>query len=82
MGRELLAFVSHCSANFQPILDCFIPIFKLKYENSENIKVDQVDTVAFNLHQIKHQAFFGTPSNSVIKNVNGCQFYEISIIMI
>ena len=57
-GPEILAFVSHCSANFLPILDCFIPKFKLKYENSENIKVDRVSTVVFNLHQIKGRAFF------------------------
>ena len=49
VGPEILAFVIHCSVNFQPILDCFIPNFKLKYEDSENIKVDQVDIVAFKL---------------------------------
>ena len=36
-GPKILAFGSHCLANFQPILDCFIPNFKLKYEDSENI---------------------------------------------
>ena len=55
---KILAFGSHCSANFQPILDCFIPNFKLKYEDSENIKADCVSTVVFNLHQIKRRAFF------------------------
>ena len=59
MGPEILAFISHCSANFQPIFDCYIPNFKLKYEDLENIKADNVNTVAFNLHQIKRQAFFG-----------------------
>ena len=58
VAPEILAFVSHCSANFQPILDCFIPNFKLKYEDSENIKADHVDTIAFNSHQIKRRAFF------------------------
>ena len=53
-----LAFVSHCLANFQPILDCFIPNFKMKYENSENMNTDRVNTVVFNLHQIKRLAFF------------------------
>ena len=57
-GSEILAFGSHCSANFQPILDCFIPKFKLKYGNLENIKTDCVDTVIFNLHQIKQSKFF------------------------
>ena len=28
---------------FEPILDCFISNFKLKYEDSENIKVDRVN---------------------------------------
>ena len=48
----------HWSANFQPILDCFIPNFKLKYEDSENIEVDRVSTVVLSLHQIKRRAFF------------------------
>ena len=38
----ILTFVSHCSANFRPMLDCFIPNFKLKYEGLENIKADCV----------------------------------------
>ena len=57
-GPTILSYGSHCSANFQPILDCFIPNFKLKYEDSQNIKVDRVSTVVFNLHQIKRRAFF------------------------
>ena len=58
-GPKILAFGSHCSANFQPILDCFtgIPNFKLTYEDSENIKADCVSTDVFNLHQIKGRAF-------------------------
>ena len=59
-GSEILTFGSHCSANFQPILDCFIPKFKLEYDNLENIKTDYVNTVVFNLHQIKRLKFFGT----------------------
>ena len=45
-------------AKFQSILDCFIPIFKLKYEDLENIKNDRVTTLVFNVHQIKCRAFF------------------------
>ena len=56
---KMLAFVSHCSAKFQLISDCFIPNFKLKYQNSENIKSGRVYTVAFNLHPIKRQTIFG-----------------------
>ena len=43
------------------ILDRFIANFKLNYEDSENIKVDRVRTVVFNLHQIKRRTFFRTP---------------------
>ena len=57
-GPEILGFVSHCSANFQPILGCFVPNFNLKYEDSEHIKTDLVNTVLFNLHRIKRQVFF------------------------
>ena len=58
-GLENLDFVSHCLANVQPILDCFIPSFKLKYGDSENTKADRVNTVVFNLHQIKQRNFLG-----------------------
>ena len=58
MGSEILTFGSHCSANFQPILDCVIPKLKLKYDDLENIKTDRVNTVGFNLHQIKESNFF------------------------
>ena len=54
---EILAFGSHYSANFQTILDCFIP--KFKYDNLANIKTDRVNIVVFNLHQIKQLKFFG-----------------------
>ena len=57
-GSKIFAFGSHCLANFQPILDCFIPKFKLKYDNLENIKTDRVNAVVFNLHQIKQSKFF------------------------
>ena len=52
MGPEILAFVSHCSANFQPILNWFIPNFKLKYEDCENIEADPVNTGVFLGHPI------------------------------
>ena len=80
-GPKILAFGSHCSANFQPILDCFIPTFKLKYEDSENIKAGLVSTVVFNLRQIKRRAcFVGHPVGPysyqifikiIIKRLNG-----------
>ena len=48
-GSEILTFGSHCSANFQPILDCFIPKFKLEYDDLENIKTDRVNEVMYSL---------------------------------
>ena len=56
-GRKILAFGSHSMVNFQPVLDFLIPNFKLKYEDSKNIKTDCVSTVIFNLHQIKRYIF-------------------------
>ena len=53
VGPEILTFVSHCSANIQPTLDCFITNFKLKYEDLKYLKADCVNTVIFNLLQIK-----------------------------
>ena len=58
VGPEILTFGSHYSVNFHPILDYFLSNFKLKYEYSENIKANHVNTAIFNLHQIKHHAFF------------------------
>ena len=61
-GSEILTFRSHCSANFQPILDCFIQKFKLEHDDLENIKADRVNAIVFDLHQIKRLKFFlGTP---------------------
>ena len=39
-------------------MDCFVSNFKLKYEDSENVKADRVNTVVFNLHQIKRCVCF------------------------
>ena len=38
MGPKSLALGSQSLANFQLILDCFVPNFKLKSEDSENVK--------------------------------------------
>ena len=42
---EILAFSGHYSANFQLILDCFVPNVNLKFEDWENIETDCVNTV-------------------------------------
>ena len=34
------------------------------YKDSENIKTDLVNTVVFNLDQIKRRTFFGTPGRT------------------
>ena len=52
-GSEILAFGSHCLANFQPIL----VNIELKYENSENIKACCINIVVFKLVR---GTFFGT----------------------
>ena len=70
----------YCSANFQPILDCFIPNFKLKYEDSENVKADLVNTVIFDLHRIKCQAFFlGHPVYNMFI-FKGLNFFRTAIL--
>ena len=39
-----------------------MPNFKLKNEDSENIKADCVDTVVLNLHHVNHwELFLGHP---------------------
>ena len=58
---EILVFFSSYSAKFQLILDCFIPNFKLMYEDSENVKADSVNTVVHNLNQTKRRAFLEHP---------------------
>ena len=64
VGSKILAFGGHCSANFQPILDCFTPTFKLKYYDLENIKTGRGNTVVFKLHKTKQSKFFfGTPGS-------------------
>ena len=55
---KFLTLGSHCSANFQSILDCFIPKFESEYDDLENIKADPVNAVVSNLHQIKRLKFF------------------------
>ena len=78
-GSEILTFGSHCSANFQPILDCFIPKFKLESEDLENIKVDCINAVVFDLYQIKRLKFFlGHPVVGQYKK-NVCQVFADSI---
>ena len=69
-GSEILTFGSHCSAAFQPILDCVIPKFELEYDDLENIKTDRVDAVVFNLHQIKRLKFFGTPGRLILVDIS------------
>ena len=59
-GPEIIAFGSQFPGKFQPIFDCFIPNFKLKYEDSENIKADRVNTVFFQFTSNQTEKRFGT----------------------
>ena len=61
MGSDILAFCSHCSGNFQSILDYFTPNFKFKYENAENIKADPVNTVVSTDIKPDRRTFLGHP---------------------
>ena len=76
-GPKILAFGSHCSGNFKPILDCFIPNFKFKYEDSENIKADRVSTVVSTYIKSSVERFFGTPGISTLLKINSRQFFYI-----
>ena len=61
-GLNILAFGSYSLSNFQPILDCFISNFKLKYEDSENTETKRVNTVVSTYINIKQRNFFfGAP---------------------
>ena len=73
VGPEIVAFGSHRLANIQPILDCFIPNFKLKYEDSENIKIYHVNTVNFRYIKSNRAAFLlhSVQSNLGISNTKG-----------
>ena len=65
VGPEIVAFVCSLaialqfSKTFPLMLDCFTPNCKLKYEDFKKYKADHVDTVVFNLYQIKHRTFLG-----------------------
>ena len=58
VGSEILVFSSHCLANFQSSFDCFMSNFQVKYDDSENIKTDPVNTVAFNLTSNQTEELF------------------------
>ena len=44
--------------NSQPILDCFIPNFKLKYADSQNIKADRKNYSRFQLRSNETDELF------------------------
>ena len=48
MGSEILIFGSHALlGKLSTDLDCFMPKFKLQYDDLENIKTDSVNAVVF-----------------------------------
>ena len=52
VGLAILTFISHCSANLQSGLYCYIPKLMSIYDDLENIKADVINTVVFNSHQM------------------------------
>ena len=60
-------------------MDCFIPKFKLEYEDLDNIKTDRVNTVVFNLYQIKRLKFFS--GHPVLVTRNGMQYSKLNDLM-
>ena len=68
-GSKILTLGSHCSAICQPVLDWFIPRFNLKYDDFKKIKTDGVNTVVFNLHQIKQLKVFLEHPIQFTKNI-------------
>ena len=76
---EILTYASHCSTKLQPILDCFIPKFKLKHKDQENIKTNCVNTVVFNLRQIKRRTSFWDTRQlmqAIITHIGRLSFYQ------
>ena len=68
-GPEILAVFSHCLVKFQPILDCFIPNFKSKYEDSENMEADRCKYSCFQVISNKTSDIFGTPGSISQKDI-------------
>ena len=65
-GSKILTFGSHCSTKFQPILDYFIPTFKLEYDDLENIKNRSCKCSRFQLTSNQTLKFFlGHPVHSI-----------------
>ena len=61
---EILAFSSHHSADFQLILDSFIPNFRLKHEDSQNMKTyHDIRYSRFRLTLNQREELFGTPGS-------------------
>ena len=59
-----LAFGSRCSPKFPTDFRfLYKKNFKLRYEDSENIKTDRLYRAVFNFHKTKQRNVFGTPSN-------------------
>ena len=54
----------------------------LKYEDSENIKTNCVDTVVFKLHQIKQKGFWGHPYNLFLFDLQPVEIYFKSRILL
>ena len=78
--RFQIAFGSHCSANFQPTSDCFIPNFKLKHEDSESIKADRIYIVVSTSYQTKQRKVVsGTPSSVIPASLEHVSLFRYTV---
>ena len=76
-GPKILGFSSYCLTNFQQILDCFIPNFKLKYEDSENIKGGPCKYSYFQLTSNQTlSVFLGTLGTFLVAQLFGQTIYK------
>ena len=76
---EFFAFVSHCPAKFQPIFVCFIPSFKLKYEESQKYKSRSFKYSRFQFTSNQTSGdFLGHPVCVKSKNVKALQLEKNS----
>ena len=91
-GHKTSAFSSHSSANFHLILDCFLPKFKVKYEDSENSKAGSINSY-FQLTSNQISGILGVSSANVEvdryrikiridKNVNLLKIFNLLVITI
>ena len=89
---KILLLLAIARRTFNLLWIALYQTFKLKYENSENIKANRVNTVVFNVHQIKRRFLFffwggggGGEGEEIVKcykivnNMDYTEFYDSKI---